>query len=111
MGVEKQKGFRVEYCHVNDEYVAMIKDTPYMGVGPSIDDAVTQLEADVNRGESAEGVEGETVEAAVGAPAEAASAEAESDTESADDFTAVDHVSFGGGDDDEDEQTEEDEQS
>jgi hypothetical protein len=98
VGVEKQKGFRIEYCHVNDEYVAMLKDTPYMGVAATIDEAIAQLEADVGRGE---GDGGDSSESAGEPSATETEAPADETPTPAEDFSAVDHVSFGGSDDDE----------
>lgn len=98
MGVEKQKGFRIEYCHVNDEYVAMLKDTPYMGVAPTIDEAIAQLEADVGRGEGDESESPQPTTEASATETEPATGEPPAEQEN---FTAVDHVSFGGSDDDE----------
>ena len=54
MAVEKQKGFQVEYCNINDEYIATLKNTTFMGAGNTIEEAISDLEADVQRGEQTE---------------------------------------------------------
>jgi hypothetical protein len=83
VGVEKQKGFRVEYCHVNDEYVAVVKDTVFMGVGNTIQEAVDELQADINRGDQ----EDQSDSTPAG------------DSDAAMDFSKLDHFSFGGDED------------
>ena len=47
--VTKHKGFKVEYCHINDEYVATIKDTDFMEAAKSIDKAIEKLNRIVKR--------------------------------------------------------------
>ena len=47
--VTRHKGFRVEYCHINDEYVATIKDTDFMEAAKSIDKAIEKLGRIVKR--------------------------------------------------------------
>ena len=47
--ITRHKGFRVEYCHINDEYVATIKDTDFMEAAKSIDKAIEKLSRIVKR--------------------------------------------------------------
>ena len=47
--VTKHKGFRVEYCHINDEFVAIIKDTDMMESARSMDKAIEKLGRVVKR--------------------------------------------------------------
>lgn len=47
--VTKHKGFRVEYCHINDEFVAIIKDTDMMESAKSMDKAIEKLGRIVKR--------------------------------------------------------------
>jgi hypothetical protein len=47
--VTKHKGFRVEYCHINDEFVAIIKDTDMMESAKSMDKAIEKLSRIVKR--------------------------------------------------------------
>ena len=47
--VTKHKGFRVEYCHINDEFVAIIKDTDMMESARSMDKAIEKLSRIVKR--------------------------------------------------------------
>ncbi len=48
--VTRMKGFRVEYCHINDEFVATIKDTDFMEAAKSMDKAIEKLNRLVRRG-------------------------------------------------------------
>ena len=49
LDVTRQKGFTVEYCEKNDEFVATIKDSDAhaMGIGGTIDEAVEALRQDM----------------------------------------------------------------
>ena len=47
--VTKHKGFRVEYCHINDEFVAIIKDTDMMESAKSMEKAIEKLSRIVKR--------------------------------------------------------------
>ena len=47
--VTRVKGFRVEYCHINDEFVATIKDTDFMEAAKSMDKAIEKLGRIVRR--------------------------------------------------------------
>lgn len=47
--VTRHKGFRVEYCHINDEFVAIIKDTDMMESAKSMDKAIEKLGRIVKR--------------------------------------------------------------
>ena len=78
VGVEKQKGFRLEYCDINDEYVSILKDTLLMGVGKTMDESIADLEADVLRSQEPEEA---PAEEAVAEPVAEPVAEAEGEDE------------------------------
>lgn len=47
--VTRLKGFKIEYCHINDEFVATIRDTDFMEAAKSIDKAIEKLGRIVKR--------------------------------------------------------------